>query len=347
MAKNRPPKVIVTGGAGYIGAKFIPMLYHRGYDILVYDKLLFGYEALGEYADKVKIVQGEIIDFPQDLLEDAYGVVHLAGISNDPTAFYLPELNMQINTDATKRLAEFISESSVKKFIFASTCSVYYVIGEEQDELLTEESPLSPEAPYSKSKLYGEKAIYEVLDGSDLDVTILRQGTVFGWSPRMRNDLVVNTMVRDAILNNKITVHCGGSMWRPLVYVDDVCLAYIAALENSISGIYNLSYHNYRVLELAHRIALTLKRVFGVSPEIDVSFEGKTRSYRVTTDRLKQAFPKEYQPKTPVEEAVVELYNGYKQNPDVLVDPKNTNIDWMHMLSDVNARIKVMGGVDW
>ena len=211
-------KVLVSGGAGYIGSVLIQELLGRGYAVKVFDKMYFGKKHLenGGYGSRIEFVQGDIRNFDASILNDVGAVIHLAGLSNDPTAEFNPKANMEMNCNGTNVLAEACIEKGVCKFTYASSASVYDkgLIGE--NELLNEESKVEPIAAYSQSKYLGERILLDLSEKNDrFCPVILRQGTVYGQSPRMRYDLVVNTMVKNAFINGRMKVFCGGMQWRP------------------------------------------------------------------------------------------------------------------------------------
>ena len=210
--------ILVTGGAGYIGCVLVRELLDRGEAVRVFDKLFFGDEPLSEFRDRIELVEGDIRSIDEAALAGIDSVVHLAGLSNDPTAEYNPRANYEINTIATERLALLSKRAGVRRFTFASTCSIYDRGLFADDVLVDETAEVSPRAAYAVSNHDAEKILLQLADESFSPV-IFRQGTVFGYSPRMRYDLVVNTFVKDALSKGRLTVFGGGEMWRPLVDV--------------------------------------------------------------------------------------------------------------------------------
>ena len=246
--------ILVTGGAGYIGCIAVRQLLDKGEAVRVYDKLYFGDEGLAEVRDKIELVQGDIRSFDPAVLDGCDAVLHLAGLSNDPTAEFNPKANEEINTHGTEVVATACKAAGIKRCINASTCSIYDLGFYAPDFLRDEESEVKPRAAYAVSNYEAERILLAMADDRFCPV-ILRQVTVYGWSPRMRYDLVVNTFMRDAIGKGSLTVHAGGEMWRPLVDVTDLCRVYIACVEapdEKVHGkIFNVVGKNYRILELA------------------------------------------------------------------------------------------------
>jgi nucleoside-diphosphate-sugar epimerase len=338
--------ILVTGGAGYIGCIAVRQLLDKGEAVRVYDKLYFGDEGLAEVRDKIELVQGDIRSFDPAVLDGCNAVLHLAGLSNDPTAEFNPKANEEINTHGTEVVATACKAAGIKRFINASTCSIYDLGFYAPDFLRDEESEVKPRAAYAVSNYEAERILLAMADERFCPV-ILRQGTVYGWSPRMRYDLVVNTFMRDAIGKGSLTVHAGGEMWRPLVDVTDLCRVYIACVEapdEKVHGkIFNVVGKNYRILELAHWVREALKPVKKVEIEVDYTTY-KTRSYRVSGERIQSVLG--VKPLVGVKESVEQMLrqvDEYKQMD--LYNPRYYNIEWMTLLSDMESTLKRIGGV--
>lgn len=332
-------KVLVTGGGGYIGIVLAEELLNKGYAVKLLDTFYWGFEPLKKIKDEVEIIQADIRDVGKEVLKGVSAVIHQAGLSNDPMAEFNPEANFEINTEATKRFATLCKENGVKRFTFASSGSIYDRGLLAEDFLQDETMKVYPKAAYSVSKYKAEEDLLKLAD-RNFSPVIMRQGTVYGFSPRMRYDLVVNTMLKNALMNNRINVFCGGEQWRPLVDVRDVALAHIVAIEASrekVSGqIFNLIYKNYRVLELAHWIRKAMRELKGINPEIEVDYSPrKDRSYRVSGEKIKKAL--NWEPKISVEESIKDMIQkieewGYTD----YMHPRYYNIEWMKLLSQVS-----------
>jgi len=338
--------ILVTGGAGYIGCIAVRQLLDKGEAVRVFDKLYFGDDGLAEVRDKIELVQGDIRTFDPAVLDGCDAVLHLAGLSNDPTAEFNPKANEEINTTGTRVVAEACKARGIKRFVNASTCSIYDLGFYAPDFLRDEESEVRPRAAYAVSNHEAERVLLDMADGSFCPV-ILRQGTVYGWSPRMRYDLVVNTFVRDAIAKGVLTVHCGGEMWRPLVDVTDLCRVYIACVEapdDTVHGkIFNVVGKNYRILELAHWVREALRPVKKVEIEVDYTTY-KTRSYRVSGERIQTVLG--VKPLVGVKESVEHMLRKVDEHNQMdLYNPRYYNIEWMTLLSDMEQTLKRIGGV--
>ncbi len=338
--------ILVTGGAGYIGAVTVRELLDKGFAVRVLDKFLYGDAPLEEVRTRIDCVEGDICTLDEAILDGVDVVVHLAGLSNDPTAEFNPEANKRMNTFATRTLAEACKRKGIKRFIFASSCSIYDRGMMAEDIIQDEDSPVTPRAAYATSKYAAERALLE-LAGKDFQPTILRQGTVHGWSPRMRYDLVVNTFVRSAFEQGVLTVHCGGEMWRPLVDVTDVARCYVACMQADLDvvggQIFNLSHKNYRILELAHWVKRALEGI--VDAEIHVEYGSQTaRDYRVSTRKIERVLG--FRTRVSVEESARVM--AAKVQAGIHADfhnPRYYNIKWLELLVEMEAHLKRLGSI--
>jgi nucleoside-diphosphate-sugar epimerase len=332
-------KVLVVGGAGYVGCVLVEELLAKGYSVRVFDRLFFGRQPAEEFLDRVELVVEDMRDFTPRHVEGCNAVINLGGLSNDPTAEFNPEANEELNTHASIRVAEVAKEAGVGRHVFASTCSIYdRGVGEEaRDVLLDETADVAPRAAYATSKLAAERAILGMADESFAPVAF-RKGTVFGFSPRMRYDLVVNTFVKDAMTKGRITVHYGGAMWRPLIDVQDVARAYVTALEadaEPISGqVFNLTSGNYRISELALHAQKALKAL-GIPCDLEVDLSYRlVRSYRVSSEKIERTLG--FQPRVSVEESIEHMVTEIRRRG--LTDfshPRYYNIEWMKLLEEM------------
>ncbi len=342
-------RVLLVGGAGYVGCVLAEELLQRGYAVRILDRLYFGDQGLREIRDRVELVVGDMRTPKQSVLEGVVAVVNIAGLSNDPTAEYNPQANEEMNTVAARRLAELGVAAGVRRYVYGSSCSIYDrgVANPVEDVIQEETSPVAPRAAYSTSKLNAEKLLLE-MKGKDFCPVILRKGTVFGFSPRMRYDLVVNTFVKDALSTGRITLHYGGEMWRPLVDVRDAARAYLVALEapeEKVCGeIFNVASGNYRISELALRVRVALREA-GHDAEIvpDYGYHG-VRSYRVSADKIDRVLG--YRPKVTVEESVKEMVRQITSHGMTDWDnPRYYNIRWMQLLEEAHDIIGITGSV--
>src|SRR5690348_10432322 len=237
-------KLLVAGGAGYLGSVLIPRLLERGYKVDVVDLFWFG----NHLPPEVGIINKDIFNLTVKDLESYDQVIFIAGLSNDPMAEYSPSKNFIFNAAAPAFLGYIAKMAKVKRYIYACSCSVY---GYTENELFDETRPVSSSYPYGISKLQGEQAVIQLID-NNFSVISLRKGTISGYSRRMRLDLIVNTMFKTAMRDRTITVN-NPSIWRPILSIEDAATAYIRAIEASqnISGIFNVASGNYTVGEVA------------------------------------------------------------------------------------------------
>ena len=271
-------RIMVAGGAGYVGAALVPKLVSRGYDVEVVDLFWFG----NNLPASVPARRADIIDLtPQDLAGFDQ-VVFLAGLSNDPMAEFSPALNFVANAACPAYLAYLAKRAGVKRFIYASSCSVY---GYTVDEFYDEDSPTVARYPYGISKLQGEQAVLGLADDA-FSVIALRKGTISGYSPRMRFDLVVNTMFRTAVAEGIIRVN-NPSIWRPILSMQDAVAAYVRAIEAGpeISGVFNVASGNFTVGALGDLVREGAQLHLRKSVPIDIQHAHDFRNYKVSVLR--------------------------------------------------------------
>ena len=340
----RGRRVLVTGGGGYIGCVLCKKLIERGYVVRVLDRLYWGEHPLGEIRDDIDLVVADVRELPQRALEDVDGVIHLAGLSNDPTAEYDPEANWQMNALGTESLGRACLENSVERLVFASSCSLYDGLPSGMHD---ERAAIRPHGAYATSKRYAEEALLDLIDDG-LSPVILRNGTVYGQSPRMRFDLVVNTFVKDALLQGRLELHGGGWMWRPLVDVRDVSDALIAALEapdESVRGeIFNVLHSNYQIRELAMLVAGSVQLLGRPVTLVEVPQPQLTRDYECSNAKLSERLG--FIPSRSVVEAVADLLRRIDvEDRAALTDPRHYNIRWLELMHEVSPRIERFGAV--
>lgn len=325
-------KILITGGAGYLGTVLSEKLAKEGLSVRIFDRFYFGRDKIRHLDGTVESVEGDIRKPPADLFDGVDSIIHLAALSNDPTAEFNPAANRAINTLATKKLAKMAKQAGVKRFIFASSCSIYDLGMENGHGVRSEVSRVNPKAAYSLSKHRAEKKLIK-LAGKKFDVVILRKGTVFGFSPRMRYDLVVNTMVKNALSSGVIKIFCRGVQWRPLVDIEDAARAYamtLTAPSEEIKGqIFNISLGNFLVRDLASVVSKTLKKHFKINPKIIFENDDKRdRSYSVSGDKAKKILG--FVPKVSIEESIVRMVKGIRSAKMTdFGNPIYYNIEWM------------------
>ena len=336
--------ILVTGGCGYIGSVLVPMLLDRGYSVRVFDKLYFGDEALKAVAHRLELVPGDVRTIDDSVLDGIDAVVHLGSLSNDPTSEFHPEASYSINLQGTVRLAEACRRRGIGRFTFASTCAVY---GFWLDSAADEGRQPAPQSAYARSKLEAENAVL-ALAGSSFHPVVLRQATVFGLSPRMRWDIVLNAFVMHAFRSGRLDVWFGGEAWRPLVHVRDVGAAHIACLEapeQSVSGrVFNVVHDNVLILDLAKRVIAALGSA-GLDCQLEVNRDQRdSRSYKVSGEKL--VAHTGYRPETSPESGAVEILEALRAGRNTNFDhPAYYNMPWLTLLLAVEERLGKTGPV--
>ena len=271
-------RLLIAGGAGYLGSVLIPRLLDRGYQVDVVELFWFG----NHLPDRVGILNKDIFCLTADDLKHYDQVIFLAGLSNDPMAEFSPSKNFVFNAAAPAYLGYISKIAGVKRYIYASSCSVY---GYTENELYDETRPVSSSYPYGISKLQGEQAASQ-LASDGFSVICLRKGTISGYSPRMRLDLIVNTMFKTSLRDGMITVN-NPSIWRPILSIEDAATAYIRAVEANakISGVFNLASGNYTVGEVADVVKNTLDERLGLRINLNIQHIEDFRNYKVSTEK--------------------------------------------------------------
>jgi nucleoside-diphosphate-sugar epimerase len=330
--------VLVTGGAGYIGSVLGERLLDRGYRVRILDRLYWGRAPIASIIDRIEVVEADVRDMPATALDGVDAVIHLAGLSNDPTAEYDPEANWQMNAIATETLGRNCVDRDVERLVFASSCSLYDGMPPGMHD---ETAPIKPRGAYATSKRYGEEALFSLI-GDGLCPVALRNGTVYGYSPRMRFDLVVNTFVKDALLKGQLSLHGGGWMWRPLVDVRDVSDALIAVMEapaDLVRGeIFNVLHSNYQIRELAMLVAGSVQ-LLGRSVTLKEEPAPRlTRDYECSNTKLASRLG--FQPSRSVVEAIDGILAAINvEDKTMLTDPRYYNIRWLELLHELTPQI--------
>ena len=325
MTKN----VLVTGGAGYCGSLLVPQLLAEGYNVTVYDLLYFGDSFLPKDNPRLKVISGDIRDVAKltGALQNQDVVLGLACISND-ASFELDErLSTTINLDAFEPMVVAAKKSGVKRFVYASSSSVY---GVSDQPNVTEDHPLVPLTLYNKYKGMCEPLLLKHTDDRFVGV-IFRPATVCGYAPRLRLDLSVNILTNHAVTNNKITVF-GGSQLRPNLHVQDyadLCkLLLVAPTEKVANQIFNCGYQNMTIMEIAHMVKKVVEQEFPQKAPIDIvtTPTDDNRSYHINSDKIKKTLG--FAPKHTIEEAVRDLCRAFRAGkiPNSFSDDRFYNV---------------------
>jgi len=323
-------QVLVTGGAGYVGAVLVPKLLQAGYRVKVVDLYIYGSDVLSAVKDHpgLEEIKGDIRDRPllEKIIPGCDAVIHLACISNDPSFELDPDLGKSINYDAFVDLVDVAKNSGVKRFIYASSSSVY---GIKETENVNEELPLQPLTDYSKYKALCEEVL---LANREPGFVTLILRPVCGYSPRLRLDLTVNILTNHAINNGKITVF-GGGQKRPNIHIEDMTDLYIKSLQwadDAIDGkIFNAGYENHTVTEIAEMV----RNVVGEKVEIVTTPTNDNRSYHISSEKIKRELG--FVPQHTIEDAVKDLAEAFRANliPNSMTDIRYYNIKTMQDLN--------------
>lgn len=317
-SKKNVKTVLVTGGGGYLGAVLVRRLLERGYKVKVLDLLIFGGKPLADVKNKIELIVSDIRHFDPEILNDVDAVIHLAGFSTDPTSQYDPRLTDVINHISTEHLAKLARSKGIKRFVYASTCSVYFTLNTPLEPPLYKESDtVNPISAYSFTKRCSEQVLW-AMSNSDFQPTIFRKGTLYGFSPRMRYDLVFNSFAKDAYFKKVLTVDAGGEIWRPMIDIQDAVLSYIKALElplKKIGGkIFNISDQNWSIGELAKAIQRIAKKIRRLNVDLDIKPFGLTRNYKADNSLFKEVF--DFKPSRTLDQAAGEIWDQFDHNRD-------------------------------
>ena len=326
-------RVFVTGHRGYIGPILVSMLQKCGHQVTGLDSDWFADCAFSGQMLDIPELRKDLRDVTVEDLQGFDAVMHLAAISNDPIGNLNPDLTYEINHQGSVHLAELAREAGVKRFLFSSSCSTYGAAG---DEILTESATFNPVTPYAHSKVLVEQDVSKLANDTFSPV-FLRNATAYGLSPRLRFDLVINNLVAHAVTTGLVYMMSDGTPWRPVVHIEDISRAFVAALEAPREVIHNQSFNvgsndeNYRVRELAEIVA---EVVPGCRIEYAPGASPDKRSYRVDFSKIKAALPG-FQPQWNAKKGAEELYQAYKEfelKKDDFDGPRFRRIDHIRML---------------
>ena len=304
-------KVLVTGSYGYIGTVLVPMLIEKGHEVIGLDTDLYERCTFSGSVPDIKSIRKDVRDVLKHDVEGLDAVIHLAGLSNDPLGDYRPELTQDINEKASIRLAQIAKEAGVKRFLFASSCSNYGAAGAD---FLTEEAQFHPVTPYGFSKVRVEAALSQMAD-ADFSPTYIRASTAYGVSPRLRFDLVTNNLTAWAFTTGRVYLKSDGTPWRPIVHIEDISLAYVAALHAPRDLVHNEAFNvgttteNYQMREIAE---IVKEIVPGCKIDYAPDAGPDKRCYRVDCNKIAYTLH-EFKPQWTARRGIEQLYEEYKR----------------------------------
>ena len=304
-------KVLVTGSRGYIGTVLVPMLQQKNHEVVGLDTDLYQRCTFDGDVPDIKTIATDVRDLHEDQLAGFDAIIHLAGLSNDPLGDYRPELTEEINARAAVRLAELAKAVGVKRFLFASSCSNYGAAGAD---FLSEEATFNPVTPYGISKVKVESALRKMADGG-FSPTFIRASTAYGLSPRIRFDLVTNNLTAWAFTTGRVYLKSDGSPWRPIVHIEDISRAYIAALEASRELIHNEAFNvgttteNYQISDIAE---IVREVVPGCRIEYAPDAGPDKRCYRVDCNKIARVL-RDFKPQWTARRGIEQLYDAYRR----------------------------------
>lgn len=326
-------RVLITGHGGYIGSVLTSFFLQSGYDVVGVDTGYFQECTLVADAAHVPAACKDIRDLEPDDLRGFHAVVHLAALSNDPVGSLAPRWTEEINFEASVRLAALAKAAGVRRFLFSSSCIMY---GMAEERVATETSRLDPRTDYARSKAKSEEAIRELADDA-FSPTFLRNGTVYGLSPRMRFDTVLNNLMGSALTTGKVVVHGDGTPWRPVVHIEDLARSFLAVLGAPLALVHNQTFNNgadhlnYRIIELAEIVA---GLVPACTVEVLSSPSADSRTYRADFGKFAAAFPG-FEFKWTAKTGGAQLYQALKAiglSAAQFNSPHFTRLSWMRHL---------------
>jgi len=335
LSANKVKNILITGHNGYIGSVMTPHLLEAGYTVTGLDTGYFSDCTLVADGRQAPAVRKDIRDLLPEDLEGFDAVVHLAALSNDPIGNLNDSWTEDINFHASVKLAELAKAAGVSRFLFSSSCIMY---GASNTDIVTEESPLDPKTEYARSKVKAEMAITK-LAAPGFSPVFIRNGTIYGVSPRMRFDTVFNDLIGSAVSTGKVIVYSDGKPWRPVIHVQDVARMFQAVLDAPIDKVHNQAFNaganslNHQIIELANTAVRTVP---GCKLEVIAKSGADQRTYKADFGKFAKTFP-EFKFKWSVQTGAAELYEAFKRakltHAD-FVDKRFTRLKWLRYLLD-------------
>jgi nucleoside-diphosphate-sugar epimerase len=338
-------RILITGHNGYIGSVMAPVFVQAGYEVAGLDTGYFSQCSLVPDQVTIPCSTKDIRSVSARDLEGFHAVIHLAALSNDPIGNLDAGWTRQINYEGSVRLAKLAKAAGVERFLFSSSCIMY---GMSEVQVVNEDSPLDPRTEYARSKVLAEQAI-ATLAGDGFAPTFLRNGTIYGLSPRMRFDTVLNDLLGTAVTTGKVIVHSDGKPWRPVVHVQDVARAFMTVVEAPVEKIHNQAFNtganalNHQVLELAEIAARTVP---GCKLEVKAQSGADQRTYKADFGKFARAFP-DFRFHWTAEKGAQELYQGFRSiglTHKDFTDKRFTRLQWLRFLLETK---RLNQNLDW
>jgi nucleoside-diphosphate-sugar epimerase len=339
-------RVLITGHQGYIGTVLVPRLLEAGHDVTGLDTGLFDPCVLGPEPAHVPALRMDVRDVRAEHCRGYDAVIHLAALSNDPLGNLDPELTYDINYRSTVALARAARAAGVRRFLFSSSCSLYGA-GLNWGPL-TEDAAMAPVTPYGESKILAERALLE-LATDDFSPVFLRNATAYGFSPRLRGDLVVNDLVASALLSGEVRLLSDGMAWRPLVHVADIAAAFVALLEVRSERVHGKAYNigqtaeNYRIIDVARIVQHAVP-----GSEIIIASRASTdkRDYRVSCDLVAAQVP-EFKPEWTLADGVRQLADAYRRHGLTAEDLRDGRYQRLRRIEALRGAGRIDGQLRW
>lgn len=335
-------RVLITGHEGYIGAVMAPLFVREGLEVHGLDSGLFADCDFGAAPPAVPGLRRDIRDLSASDLEGFDALIHLAAISNDPLGNLNPDCTYAINHRASLRLAELAKRAGVERYLYSSSCSVYGAAS--PDDVLDETASFSPVTPYAESKVKVEADVAKLADDRFSPV-FLRNATVYGVSPRLRGDLVVNNLVGWAFTTGHVLLKSDGTPWRPLVHVEDLCRAFLSVLRADRSLVHNQAFNvgrsgeNYRILDVAEMVK---EEVPGSRIEIAEGAGPDPRCYRVSFEKIERTLS-DFAPRWTVRQGIAELHEAYRREGLAKDDLEGSRYLRIRRIQDLMAAGRIDG----
>jgi nucleoside-diphosphate-sugar epimerase len=342
---SRPERVLVTGHTGYIGSVMVPHLLEAGFDVVGLDTGYFENCTLVPDKASAPAIKRDIRDLVPEDLAGCDAIIHLAALSNDPIGNLVEQWTEEINLEGSVRLAELAKEAGIRRFLFSSSCIMY---GMSDASVVTEESPLDPKTEYARSKVKAERAIAALAD-DNFSPTFLRNGTIYGVSPRMRFDTVLNDLVGTATTTGKVSLVSDGKPWRPVIHVQDVARAFTAVLTAPLDVVHNQAFNtganhlNHQIIELAEIVTETVP---GCEFEVLAKPGADQRTYKADFGKFANAFP-DFVWTWDARKGARELYETFRGvglTHATFTDKNFTRLKWLRYLLDTG---QLDGALRW